>query len=792
MFENMSWIDADYRTALGHLEAGRLADAELMLRAVIAMAPHYTPAWMSLGLALQRTENVAAAVDCFANLTQLDPNMFDGWIQLSNSLSLLGRKREAAAALTSAAQCNPTPAIYEMVAKLHLEAGNGQDAITAATKAFELDPSSASIAHLLGFLHLQQSQRGEAAACFRRSTELAPELADPWAHLGIALQLQGQLEDAHRAYSHALELVPSHRLAALNLASLLMTRGALAESRQLVDTMMAQGQETPDLLRIAGDQARHDGRAADAIELYRRALESQPDNPETLNGLGQVLQSAGQIQEAVDVFAHATKAAPRDSRAWSSLGAILSATGQLDQAALYYRTALSLDPRQPGSAERLASILLNLGQPAEALSLFEHLATLNVAPSLAESRILHCLAFLPEVDASILAPRLRGWGEALAAQVTPIAHDAPKPDEAARILRIGYLLPDLSRNPLCGIVGPLFAAHDRNEVALFGYTMTPNEASLSPSLARSLENWRLMAGAKGQDILAQMRRDAIDVLVDVNGHWPPHGLELLAHRPAPVQISWPLLTGLGTGLASIEAMIGDETLIPDAQAMLFVERVARPFPVFCCYRGDDAATEASPLPCAAGTGVTFGYVGEPARLNDRVVAAWAEILTACPDATLRLDHVTLRQPGPQEHVRARFATHGIAGARIVAGFSPSSSAAWSSVDIALDPFPASAGAAMLEGLWMGVPAVTLTGTLPSARFGTAILPHVGLQDWVTDTVEAYVARAIAAARDLATLEALRRGLRQALLASPLGDARGFAAALEATYRGLWQDRCRAP
>jgi predicted O-linked N-acetylglucosamine transferase (SPINDLY family) len=72
------------------------------------------------------------------------------------------------------------------------------------------------------------------------------------------------------------------------------------------------------------------------------------------------------------------------------------------------------------------------------------------------------------------------------------------------------------------------------------------------------------------------------------------------------------------------------------------------------------------------------------------------------------------------------------------------------------------------------------------RQGQAMLHQVGLDDWVTHSDDAYVARAITLANDrdgtLATLRQLRRSLRETARTSPLFDADGFARDFEALLR----------
>ena len=95
----------------------------------------------------------------------------------------------------------------------------------------------------------------------------------------------------------------------------------------------------------------------------------------------------------------------------------------------------------------------------------------------------------------------------------------------------------------------------------------------------------------------------------------------------------------------------------------------------------------------------------------------------------------------------------------------------------------------MEALWQGVPVVTLAERPGVGRLGAMLLEAAGLGTFVATDVEGYVARAVGAARDVAGLAELRRGLRPRVAASPLGDAAGLARAFEGVYRELWAKWC---
>ncbi len=154
----------------------------------------------------------------------------------------------------------------------------------------------------------------------------------------------------------------------------------------------------------------------------------------------------------------------------------------------------------------------------------------------------------------------------------------------------------------------------------------------------------------------------------------------------------------------------------------------------------------------------------------------------------QLDNLTARQD-----IAARFAAHGIAGSRLILeGASPRSQYldAYSRVDIALAPFPFNGGTTSAESLWMGVPVLTLAGNRCISRQGSGLLLNAGLPQWIGADTDDYVARAVAHASDLQRLAALRNGLRQQVLGSPLFNTTGFAEDFEAALRGMWTQWCK--
>ena len=292
-------------------------------------------------------------------------------------------------------------------------------------------------------------------------------------------------------------------------------------------------------------------------------------------------------------------------------------------------------------------------------------------------------------------------------------------------------------------------------------------------------------------MIDQIRRDGIDVLIDLSGHTANNRLPVFAHKPVPVQVTW-MGYFATTGLATMDYIIADRYVIPAREERHFVEQVVRLPDSYLCFSPPRYAIDVSPPPMLSKGYVTFGCFQNIAKLG-RSVDCWSQLLHAVPDAQLCLRNKSLGDAGVRAWCTALFAERGIAAERIsMCGFSPREEllAAYGAVDIALDPFPYNGGTTTVEALWMGVPVISMRGERFVSRVGESILTNVGLAELVVDTEEAYVAKALELLSDPARLTAMRAQMRERLEHSPLCDGPAFTRSLEAAYRAMWEACCQ--
>jgi protein O-GlcNAc transferase len=355
--------------------------------------------------------------------------------------------------------------------------------------------------------------------------------------------------------------------------------------------------------------------------------------------------------------------------------------------------------------------------------------------------------------------------------------------EPGRKLRIGYVSPSFVQLQARQFVVPLIEGHDREQVEVFLY----------PAQAAGETDWskpvtvRAIGALSDQDAAALIRKDRIDVLIDVWGHNPGNRLPVFGLRAAPVQVTW-LNYQQTTGLSRMDyALHADSVPTPD-MAELFTETIWTVPRISAPFRPDPQA-RVSPAPSLAKGHVTFGSFTNPAKVSDESVAAWARILKGRPGSRLILKYKYYEDQVLARVTAARFAAHGVNMDRLIFDGHTKGEAyedAFAQIDLALDTSPCPGGTTSLEALSRGVPILALSGETFYSRIGLAIVREAGLPDLITDSWDAYVAKAIEVSASPAGLQVLRDRAAAGFAAAPYLDEVGVARLMEEAYRGMFE------
>ncbi|MBU8975374.1 tetratricopeptide repeat protein [Lysobacter sp. MMG2] len=508
----------------------------------------------------------------------------------------------------------------------------------------------------------------------------------------------------------------------------------------------------------------------------RRALALRPGHPEALARLGRAQWMQGRRAEAVASLRAAADNAPDHPGIAVWLGHALEDTGEAEPAADAYARAHALAPDEPQIAAYLLAWRRRLcdWRDLDALA-----AQVREAVNRGTAAV-EPFAFLSE-DASaaeqLRCARLRA-GE-IARQTRPLP---PAPARNRERLRVGFLSNGFGAHPT-GLLTVALFEQLRELDSLDLHLFALNEDDGSPirrrlhAAAHTLHDVSRQPHAR----IAQRIREAdIDVLFDLRG-WGGGGTpEVLAMRPARVQVNWLAYPGT-SGAPWIDHVLADGFVLPESMTRDFSENVVR---LPRCFQPSDTtrAIHAPPSRTECGLperdhkggGVVLCCFNNSYKLNPRSMALAFAVLRDVPGSVLWL----LSGPGRADaRLRAAAQAQGVDPQRLV--FMPKQPhadymARLQHADLFLDTGPYNAHTTASDALWAGCPVLTRPGETFAARVAGSLNHHLGMQAMNVDSDEAFVARAVSLARDPQALQALRAELAQRRREGGLFDMAGFA------------------
>ena len=674
---------------------------------------------------------------------------------LARVMAQRGRLDEAVELLRKNVQRNPHVAEPQIALGEYLRmTGQLEESISTLLRAANIAPSNADLFNALGNSLGEVGRTKEAITAFERAIEIKPDFAEPYSNLGNALRRLGQFDESIAAHRQAVRLKP----------------------------------QSPEVHNNFGLALKEKGDLDEAISVFSRAIELRGDYIEALNNLGTALVARGRLDDALANFVKAANLGPDRPDVQNNLGNILKEKGRLDESAAAFARAIQLRPDFAEAHSNLGINLSSQGRLDEAIAAFRRAAQLR--PDVAQyfGNVLYTLHFHPNYDAQTILREHVEWArrhaDPLSATIAPHLHDR-SPD---RRLKIGYASPDFRDHPVGRFVVPLLEHHDHEHYEIFCYSGVKAPDELTARIRGYADQWRNIVSLSDEAAADQVRRDRIDILIDLTLHMAGGRLLMFARKPAPVQVTWLGYVGT-TGLKAIDYRISDPYLDPPHLSEAYVEQTIRTPHCYWCYAPPATTPPVNPLPALTSGHVTFGCFNNFSKVAEPTLELWAKILAAVPKSRLLIHS---HAGAHVESVRKFFQSKGVEEDRLE--FIPMMPISrylreHHRVDIALDPFPYAGGTTTCDALWMGVAVVTLAGQTAVGRAGVSLLSNVGLTEFIASSREQYLAIATAFAGDLPKLAELRATLRERMSQSTLMDAKRFAKDMESTYRQIWKNWC---
>ena len=566
--------------------------------------------------------------------------------------------------------------------------------------------------------------------------------------------------------------------------------GHLQGRRQSVDAMpVAKSDVAPsypndnpqslDQLFHDCDALRAAGQVSAAIDRYRQWLEGSfhPHRPLALFNLGALLQSTGDCIGAADAYRESLILRPHFAEARINLGLVHERLGQVSEAlAAWAEVVAQRHLREDSDIGTVVLALNHIGRVQENLKCYvlaeqalEQSLLLNpkqpnviqhwvhvrqkacmwpvhkTLPGIRMNDLLMATSPLAMLALSDSPLQQLLTAHSFVTRTYPLKESAPTlPFRRHQRLRLGYVSGDLCVHAVGLLLGEFLEAHDRSRFELYAYDFSPEDGTPHRDrLKQAFDHHRPIQQLADDQVVALIRADEIDILIDLHGLSSGARPGIFAARPAPLQGTYLGFIGT-TAMPWFDFVVADRNVIPEnttdffKEPPLYVDGSFLPLSLEA-WPVREATRQEFGLPEQAWVMAAFG---NSYKINPALFDRWLSILERLPHAVLWLID---DNPAATKNLLDYASSTGADLGRII--FSPRTGyaeyrASLRLADVFLDTYPYNCGSTTNDVIQACLPIVTVGGDTMVSRMGTSILNALNLPELIAFDLNDYENRVV--------------------------------------------------
>ncbi|MDZ8105960.1 MAG: O-linked N-acetylglucosamine transferase, SPINDLY family protein [Nostoc sp. DedQUE12a] len=357
-------------------------------------------------------------------------------------------------------------------------------------------------------------------------------------------------------------------------------------------------------------------------------------------------------------------------------------------------------------------------------------------------------------------------------------------------LKIGYISYALRNHSVGWLARWLFQHHNRDKFDIHTYFVNYKLVN------DYLQDWYLSQGGKahqlgmdGLEIAEQIYQDEIDILVDLDSITLDITSEVMALKPAPIQVTW--LGWDASGIPAIDYFIADPYVLPDNAQNYYTEKIWRLPQTYIAVDGFEVGVPTLrrddldiPMDAVVYLSAQRGYKRHPEttkwqmQIIKQVPNSYFLIKGLAEQETIKRFFYQIAEEEGVDCSRLRF---------LPQVYSESVHRANLGIaDIVLDTFPYNGATTTLETLWMGIPLVTRVGEQFAARNSYTMMMNAGITEGIAWTDEEYVEWGVRLGNDKALRHQVALKLKASRQTAPLWNGKQFTREMEKAYEQMWQ------
>ena len=341
-------------------------------------------------------------------------------------------------------------------------------------------------------------------------------------------------------------------------------------------------------------------------------------------------------------------------------------------------------------------------------------------------------------------------------------------------INLGFVSSDIrSKHSVTYFLRSIMSNYNSNSFKIFLYHNHNVEDDTTKEFENYASKTQRISKLKDQEVINMVRKDGIDIIVDLNGFSSNHRLALFKNRLAPIQILWCGYTNT-IGLKEMDYLIVDKNLIKPAEENLYNEKVIYLPSIWNCHSGYKYDRKENDTPSKKNQFITFGSFNNFKKINDEVIEVWSQILKKVKNSRLMLKTSVATS---QELYEEKFNKLGVLSSITFLKYNKNFDDhlnEYKKIDIALDTFPWNGVTTSFEAIWMNVPVIVMDGYNFNSRCGSSINKNLNLTSLIGKNKEDYVNKAVSLAQNRQMLLNIRKDLFKNALKSPLFDQSKFS------------------
>lgn len=362
-----------------------------------------------------------------------------------------------------------------------------------------------------------------------------------------------------------------------------------------------------------------------------------------------------------------------------------------------------------------------------------------------------------------------------------------------RRLKVGYLSHCLCSHSVGWLARWLIQNHNRDRVELYAYFINYRSQDWLQDWYASQVDHPYCVGIDGtesrSDIADRIYQDEIDILVDLDSITLDVTCEVLALKPAPIQVTW--LGWDASGLPSVDYYIADPYVLPEAAQSYYTEKIWRLPQTYIAVEGFEVDVPTLrrdqlgiPSDAVIYLSTQKGYKRhrETAKLQMQIIQAvpnsYFLIKGFADQKSIQTFFFEIAEEVGVSRDRIRFLPDAISESVHRANLAIA--------DVVLDTYPYNGATTTLETLWMGIPLVTRVGEQFAARNSYTMMVNAGITEGIAWSDDEYVEWGVRLGKNTALRQKIHWDLLRSRQTAPLWNAKQFARDMEDAYHQMWE------